>query len=545
MNLATDATEEGDFIGKTSSPERSPNDTNNFTCWIKDGIVLSPFDFISADHINGSITVGIVQEITALSDAQSHLSNYLSSDFGNPAAEPQADRLASTIAQVAVLKNTGEPEIRMPLPSDRKVRFSTADEIQLALGASEIVGQRVPAGIINQTNGINVPITIDSAYLLGPEGAHINASGISGLATKTSYLMFLMAGIQQTFGDDVGFIIFNVKQADLLSIDQPADDMTPDDLAMYESLGISPLPFRNVTYFLPRGNRGIPNSDMTPTSHHVYCYELSDVPDRLDLLFADTPDPYFTLDTFVQRVRDDWQNGQLIIQARGRGAAAPITVRNWSDLSTVQHDVLTNAYNLHATTTPRIMRELRRLTASPLFPNHRTNNEEYLGEAVRHISPGQIFVIDINRVPSRTQPFVVGDVMKSIDDVYRQNSSSLPRKIVIFVDELNSIVPSGSSSAIAEQIVEIARKGRSRGTILFGAEQFKSEVHEQVAGNSSIHAIGRTGSSEIRKSAYSFLDDGAKHTIMTLGKGSIVLSSPTWRNAIRMSFPRPPYRKPR
>jgi DNA helicase HerA-like ATPase len=117
--------------------------------------------------------------------------------------------------------------------------------------------------------------------------------------------------------------------------------------------------------------------------------------------------------------------------------------------------------------------------------------------------------------------------------------------MVILIDELNSFAPAGSTTAITEQIVEIARKGRSRGTILFGAEQFKSEIHDQIVGNCGTHAIGRTGSAEIRKSAYAFLDQKSKQNIMALGKGEIVLSTPTWRSPIKIRFPRPPYKKMR
>ncbi len=144
---------------------------------------------------------------------------------------------------------------------------------------------------------------------------------------------------------------------------------------------------------------------------------------------------------------------------------------------------------------------------------------------------------------SRTQPFVVGDVMRSIDELYRDSTATdKPSKIILFVDELNTIAPSNSSSAITEQIVEIARKGRSRGTILFGAEQFKSDIHDQIVGNCGTHAIGRTGSAEIRRSAYTFLDEAAKQNVMKLGQGEIVLSTPTWRSPIKIGFPRPTYK---
>ena len=59
-------------------------------------------------------------------------------------------------------------------------------------------------------------VSFDSHYLLGPDGAHLNIGGISGLATKTSYAMFLLRAIQMRH-PDTATIVMNVKGEDLLS----------------------------------------------------------------------------------------------------------------------------------------------------------------------------------------------------------------------------------------------------------------------------------------------------------------------------------------
>ena len=38
---------------------------------------------------------------------------------------------------------------------------------------------------------VDLPVYINSDFLIGPEGAHLNISGISGLATKTSYAIII------------------------------------------------------------------------------------------------------------------------------------------------------------------------------------------------------------------------------------------------------------------------------------------------------------------------------------------------------------------
>ena len=530
-------------IGKTSSPEREPSTTTQFQFWLADGIRLNPFDFVTAEHLDDSKTIGIAQDIKNLTDAESHITNYVSHDFGKPQAEPYVERVSSAIAQIAVIRNTREPELMMPVPPDRNVYFSSEKEVRLAIGADQIKGVEIPAGVIRQSNGDIVAVGLDSEYLLGPQAAHINASGISGLATKTSYLMFLLQSVCQKIGN-VAFIIFNVKQSDLLHIHERNDELCEDDEKLYEKLGIECKPFENVEYFLPRGRADQPTSDRPPSEYKLYAYTLSDVYDRFDLLFADVDDQYHTLDTYNTRIRNDWDHGQLIIEAESQRnyPGGRQVVRTWTDLRDAPNELLQHAYDLNPVTPPRIQRELTRLTSSDLFVGNRATNCVYLGQKIKEIRSGKIFVIDITNVHSRTQPFVVGDVMRSIDELYRDPSATERPKLILFVDELNTIAPAGSTSAITEQLVEVARKGRSRGTILFGAEQFKSDIHDQIVGNCGTHVIGRTGSAEIRRTAYSFLDETAKQNIMNLARGEMVLSTPNWRSPIKIVFPRPTYK---
>ena len=73
-------------------------------------------------------------------------------------------------------------------------------------------------------------MNLNSKFILGPEGAHLNISGISGLASKTSYAMFLMKAVQEQYlkmpvdsEESVAFVIFNVKGKDLMAIHSPND----------------------------------------------------------------------------------------------------------------------------------------------------------------------------------------------------------------------------------------------------------------------------------------------------------------------------------
>src|SRR5204863_246798 len=97
------------------------------------------------------------------------------------------------------------------------------------------------------------PVYLDADFLLGPEAAHLNISGVSGLATKTSAVEFLLASIFQHFPAHKGRVAalcFNVKGPDLCFLDRPGalDDA---DRRRYERLGITPQPFERVRYYAP------------------------------------------------------------------------------------------------------------------------------------------------------------------------------------------------------------------------------------------------------------------------------------------------------
>jgi len=538
-------------IGKTSSPQRDPNKTSVFFFWVKNGVRINPFDFVVAEHIDGSRTVGIIDEIFAYTDSDSHLTNYIGSELGEPTAQPYVDRVSTMVARARVLRNMrsdNQEELYMPIPAERKVYFADENAIRSALGFDQILGKPIPGGLIKQSNGNLTPVYLDSAYIVGPEGAHANATGISGLATKTSYLMFLIYSIYKKL-ENVSVVIFNVKHSDLLHIDEEADDLTEQDMEMYKRLGLDVTPFKNVTYFLPRGKEGQPDSDEPPRNYKLYAYALQDVYDSLDLLFAEVPDPQFTIDAFVRYVRDNWQHGRVVFEREYRNRTYRREVKIWEELRNVPDDVLgVSIYGFPThSTPPRIKRELRRLTSYSIFVDNRSPNEVYLGEAVRNnIKAGHISVIDIYRVPSINWPFIIGDVMRNIEQLYRETELKELPHLLIFIDELNTFAPAGERepNPVTEQIIEIARKGRARRTALFGAQQFKSEVHRQVWGNCTLHVIGRTGSAELRTAPYGELDEYTKNQILNLRQGEIVLSFKVWRYPIKVIFPRPPYRRP-
>jgi DNA helicase HerA-like ATPase len=529
-------------IGRTSSTAREPSTTERFYFWVRPNIKMNPFDFVAVQLDDGSSVVGQVDEISNYTDAESHLSNYIGNSLEGPS---RIERLQVVIAEATVLanlRNDGAAELLMPVPSDRPVRFANEKEVSSALGYDRILGEKIPAGLIKQSSGNEYVVYLDSHYIIGPEGAHVNITGISGLATKTSYAMFLINSIYQKLKGDLAVVIFNVKHSDLLHVDEEPNDLTELDKDMYDKLDLDPKPFPSdkVAYYLPRGKGGKPDSDKPPQKYNLYAYTLRDVHENLDLLLADVPDQFGTIGAFTSYVRDNWKNDKIDFD--GNEAS------NWSQLLEIPDEAIGSAvynYPRHQTP-PRVKREIRRRKDSAgIFVDSRGSNEVYLGERiVKDIKERKISVIDIYRIHTIVQPFIVGDVMRSIENGYRNGEFEDLKGLIIFIDELNTFAPDSSSpNAIAEHIIEIARKGRGRKTALFGAQQFKSQVHPQVWGNCSLHVIGKVGSAELSTTPYRELSQHAKNTVMGLKPGEVLLSFSTWRSPIKVVFPKPAYKR--
>ena len=70
------------------------------------------------------------------------------------------------------------------------------------------------------------PVYVDLDFFDGRKGGHMSISGISGVATKTSFALFflrLLAGRPDVLGDgaaNLRILVFNVKGEDLLWLDK-------------------------------------------------------------------------------------------------------------------------------------------------------------------------------------------------------------------------------------------------------------------------------------------------------------------------------------
>jgi len=553
--------DERPVIGLSSATANQPNSSNAFSFWLAPGVIVNPFDIVEAEqvaHEGTSRTFGIVTTLEHTTDAPTHLSNFISNDFGQVNVEPNTARQGTTVARVAVLSN--DRDIYMPVMSDRPVRFADETGIHTALGIDQVPERyRVPAGLIEMSNGTRAVVYLDSRYILGPEGAHVNITGISGLATKTSYAIFLIQSILQKAEnrDRIGVIILNVKHGDLLTIDQPPrEGLSPEQHELWRALGLIPQPFSNVRYLLPHGKEslttGRPNSFRIPERNWcLYAYSLQDTYNKLDLLLSNIPDPWDTVGALIGEITQglsDPRTGQWGPRGRWQSVTDWQSLLNGPPLVDPSTGQAQQVGDVRAISVGRFRRLLRRIVQTRqtgIFVDQRPRNARNLSEEITKIRGGETIVVDIARLADDEQTLVFGDILRTIYALYAEEGSEredLPEKVIIFVDELNKYAPARErESPIIEQVLDIAERGRSLGVVLLGAEQFMSAVHERVVGNCSTIVIGRSGSSELSSPAYRFLDPEVKTNITRLQKGELVISHATFRQPVKILFPKPAY----
>ena len=563
------------IIGRVLATEKNPTTIDNFTFWTDPELILNPFDIVKVQHVNNSFSYGVIEDIAHITDAASFLTNFISSDFGDVNAEENTLRVGMNYVTAKVVCNT--ENIYIPLQSNAKVMLATAEEINYALGLNDIRNPLV-CGYLEMYEGtkgcekVTLPVNLNSKFIIGPEGAHLNISGISGLASKTSYAMFLLKAIQDSYmkkdpqnedEDSVAFVLFNVKGKDLLAIDQLndfSDERNPeqarkDTFAKYEKLGLAAEPFKNVQYYYPYS---IPktrhwNTYMTPeevednikkkkAKKYKYIYKYDK--ENLDLMFANIDDSTQTMESIISYIMSgqgkfnqvsDWQEFLEAVKEKcsteTSGKDKEIPVASWRKFYRI--------INKSITDNKIFARDIRE-----------DEGETRIGDALKYIKKNEVHVIDIAKLSEDKQAYVFGDAIRTIYDLQLgqyagEEGVNPPSRVVIFIDELNKYASKETpkNSPSLRQVLDVAERGRSLGVVLFAAEQFRSAIHDRVTGNCSTHAYGRTNSIEVTKSDYKSIPSVYKTMMTRLKQGEYIIQNPIFRSLLNIKFPKPIYKQ--
>ena len=551
-------------IGKIIATEKQPTTIEEFTFWTKKDLKLKPFDVVVVDHIkdaNGdpSKTFGVVEEISHITDSPSALAGYISSDFGDINSDAYTERIGMNYVKCKVVGN--DKGIYIPVQEGRKVFLANEEQIMEALGLKDVKNP-LPAGYIEMYDGDNkqtLPVHFNSHFLIGPEGAHLNIAGISGLASKTSYAMFLMKAIQDVAmkekNESVAFIMMNVKGTDLLNIDHLNErkDEIEEIRPVYEKLGMEMKPFQNVKYYYPYSKdftaytyekeKNIKNRmEAGKAFQFKYLFETDEDKECLDLLFANIDDPNETIESIINYIISNgqgfkgvetWEDFKNALYAQTQAGKAKtqggdsISVMSWRKF----YRLFNKSY----------------LKCQQMFTNQ-LGKSVRLRDQVEQISKNDVMVIDVAKLDEESQGFVFGDVMRAVYNLKLGSSmrpdEEIPDRIIIFIDELNKYASNDvpKSSPILRQLLDITERGRSLGIVLFGAEQFVSDIHKRVKGNCATQAFGRTNAIEITKEDFRFVPSVYKTMLTRLKQGEYIIQNPVFRSMLNIKFPKPIYK---
>ena len=558
------------LIGRVIATEKMPTTIDNFCFWTKRDLILNPFDVDKVEHIHKSKTFAVIEEISHITDSASFLADFISNDFGEFNTVEPTLRIGMNYVKANVVGN--DKNIFIPVHSGAKVSLATKDEVSEALGLSDVKNPLV-CGYLEMyessrvDNKITLPVNVDSKFLIGPEGAHLNISGISGLAAKTSYSMFLMKAIQDKYlkmeenddEDSVAFVVFNVKGKDLLAINEPNDFNGNTNKAkaikeQYKGLGLSDTPFSQVKYFYPYSTKTKTNSyvpkelyDKQRKAKKAFQYKFTYEQDKdsIDLMFSNIDDSTQTMSSIINLIIDGdngfnnittWNSfldriGELSESGNtSKGKPKEIAVSSWKKFS-------------------RIVR--KSIHHNPLFNDlDEGNGEVRLAEKIKEIQKNDVYVVDIAKLDSDMQAYVFGNVIKELynfqlDEKDNSEGKRPPSRIIVFIDELNKFASKDTpkDSPILRQILDIAERGRSLGVVFFAAEQFKSAIHNRVSGNCSTFAYGRTNAIELANSEYKYIPSVYKNMMTRLKQGEYIIQNPIFRSLLNIKFPEPIYKQ--
>src|SRR5438874_4484787 len=162
----------------------------------------------------GSLRIaGIVQDVRARHEGASFDTDVFLIDRGVLPGE--------TAVAAQVVATRFEPEVFVPpMPGLQAFRARGKDRDEALF--FDQMERRIPAGLSRDGEAV----FLDLDFLDGTRGAHVNISGVSGVATKTTYALFLLyslfhSSVLGRTGVNTKAIVFNVKGEDLMWLDKP------------------------------------------------------------------------------------------------------------------------------------------------------------------------------------------------------------------------------------------------------------------------------------------------------------------------------------
>ncbi len=513
-----------------------------FWVGVADGEYLQLDDVVALERTlpNGDAVhmYGIVEQVRARHEGARFDSDvFLIEDGVLPAEVSEAAKVVTT---------RFEPETFVPPRPGQAVYRAIGDDRDKALFFDRMA-DRLPVG----TSRAGEPMFVNLEFLDGTRGAHVNISGVSGVATKTTYATFLLhslftSGVLGARAVNTKALIFNVKGEDLLFLDRPNLSLDEDQRGRYAGLGLPAAPFRSVGIYAPpkHGSRtGQPDVSARHDGVTPFFWTLGEfcADDLLPFLFADAEDDraHYTMVVYNVMARLH----RAVVLDDGGVAIEGEEVRTFRDLvdlitHKVQDDESRYDWAGPAIGSGTINAFVRRLHGAVRHVEHLIRGDLPHAEQHRIDLQRQVTVVDIHNLNDRAKRFVVGvTVRKAFEEKERQGQSD--ELLFLVLDELNKYAPREGFSPIKEILLDVAERGRSLGVILIGAQQTASEVERRIIANSAIRVVGRLDSAEAGRDEYGFLPGVQRQRATIMKPGTMIVAQPELPIPVVVEFPFP------
>jgi len=514
-----------------------------FWVGVEEGGVLRLDDLVYAES-GGVRYYGMVDRVMKLHEG---------SQFDSDAFLVRENVLPVNTAYVAHVTVTRlDPEDYLPPEPGAPVYLARGRRLLEAL-YYERMRERLPVGLLR--NG--EPAYVNLEFLDGRRGGHVNISGISGVAAKTSYALFLL------------FSLYKSGVLELFFLDRPNALLAEEDREAYRALGLPPEPFDSVGLFAPpRFAPGegelVPETSGRHEGVIPYHWDLVQFAREglLPYLFADRgamTNLAFLIDhvslRLAQLARD--QEGPALLVEDWEGAApAPasfdalgrVALTTFDDLVAYLEAKLLGdeAEGEEARGDPRWIARQHTGTLQAFVRRLRAA-AKHVRRLIRGDRPGrppdpltsdrQLNVVDIHRLAPQAQMFVVGSLLKEVFTAKEENRYR--GKVFVVLDELNKYAPREGESPIKDILLDIAERGRSLGVILIGAQQTASEVERRVVANAAVRVVGRLDAAEAERPEYRYLPGAFRERALILPQGAVILQQPEVPVPQLVNFPFP------
>jgi DNA helicase HerA-like ATPase len=542
------------ILGRVVATERRPNTPHEFHFWtaLDSPVGIGTIVRVDGrDPVNGTVpkVFGIVTEGFSWTDLASPLHDVMGFD-GSPDAESlhQTARAEIRLYTAAVLRHVPEEPLQ-PVPMGTVFLADESDvAIALRMDGYLKAGARtgIPIGVY-RAGGTDSPIFLDADFLLGPEAAHLNISGVSGLATKTSAVEWLLQSIFTHFPaqkGSVAAVCFNVKGPDLCYLDQPGE-IDEADRALYEKCGVAPAPFDDVQYYAPYKSDGVSlntlrSNEALLDNVTALTWGLREVLQYAEVLL-NKDDVDAKADALIDFIKENVLDKRFVDSMLER----PHTVTSFADLDAWFKDVLRalekkddQSWRTHHVATIRKVRNRLSnisLRCKGLVADDGATSDLPFGS----FQDRTVYVIDVAGLEEDAQDLIFARVVTKLREHLEKRDLGV-QHVVVYVDELNKYAPGdGPETYVRKMLLDIAERGRYLGLVLFAAQQFRSQVHRRVVGNSGTALYGRMDGDELATPGYSVLSPAIKTKLATLEKGQLMVRHPHFTQPIFVRFPRP------